>query len=126
MEEIQARRARVAARYRAELAGWAQSHGAQMPPLDAERRGNDHLFYLLLADEDARDRCLSGLRARGVRAAFHYVPLHTSPHGRRLGAAADLPVTDRVARTLVRLPLHPRLSDEDVDRVVGALKQAIP
>jgi len=43
-----------------------------------------------------------------------------------LGAAGDLPVTDRLACTLLRLPLHPRLSDEDVDRVVGALKQALP
>jgi dTDP-4-amino-4,6-dideoxygalactose transaminase len=58
-------------------------------------------------------------------AAFHYVPLHSSPHGRRLGAAGDLPVTDRVARTLLRLPLHPRLSEEDVDRVVDAVKHAL-
>ena len=66
------------------------------------------------------------LMRRGVMAAFHYVPLHSSPYGRRLGTTGELPVTDRVARTLVRLPLHPRLSGEDVDRVVAALKQALP
>jgi dTDP-4-amino-4,6-dideoxygalactose transaminase len=126
LEEIQARRARVASRYREELGAWAQAHGARLPPSDGERGGNDHLFYLLLPDEETRDRCLAGLRARGVMAAFHYVPLHSSPHGRRLGMTGELPVTDRVARTLVRLPLHPRLSEEDVDRVVGALKQALP
>jgi dTDP-4-amino-4,6-dideoxygalactose transaminase len=126
LDEIQARRARVASRYRAELGEWAQAHGARLPPTDAERRGSDHLFYLLLPDEETRDRGLSGLRSRGVMATFHYVPLHSSPHGRRLGATAELPVTDRVARTLLRLPLHPRLSEEDVDRVVGALKQALP
>jgi dTDP-4-amino-4,6-dideoxygalactose transaminase len=126
LEEIQARRARVASRYRAELAAWARSHGARLPASDPERPGNDHLFYLLLPDEETRERCLSGMRARGVMATFHYVPLHSSPYGRRLGAAGELPVTDRVARTLVRLPLHPRLTEEDVDRVVGALKQALP
>jgi dTDP-4-amino-4,6-dideoxygalactose transaminase len=126
LEEIQARRARVASRYREELGAWAQAHGARLPPIDGEREGNDHLFYLLLPDEETRDRCLAGLRARGVMAAFHYVPLHSSPHGRRLGMTGELPVTDRVARTLVRLPLHPRLSEEDVERVVGALKQALP
>jgi dTDP-4-amino-4,6-dideoxygalactose transaminase len=126
LEEIQARRARVAARYRDELREWAEAHRARLPAPDGERRGNDHLFYLLLPDEETRERCLSGLRARGVMATFHYVPLHSSPYGRRLGATGELPITDRVARTLVRLPLHPRLSEEDVDRVVGALKQALP
>jgi dTDP-4-amino-4,6-dideoxygalactose transaminase len=126
LPEIRARRARVASRYREELTAWAQAHHARLPPTDGERQGNDHLFYLLLPDEATRDRCLSGLRARGVMAAFHYVPLHSSPFGKRLGMAGELPVTDRVARTLLRLPLHPRLSEEDVDRVVGALKQALP
>jgi dTDP-4-amino-4,6-dideoxygalactose transaminase len=126
LDEIQSRRARVASRYRAELGPWAQAHGTRLPPVDEARRGNDHLFYLLLPDEETRDRCLTELRARGVMAAFHYVPLHSSPHGRRLGAAGDLPVTERVARTLLRLPLHPRLSEEDVERVVGAVKQALP
>jgi dTDP-4-amino-4,6-dideoxygalactose transaminase len=126
LPEIRARRARVASRYREELTAWAQAHQARLPPTDGERQGNDHLFYVLLPDEATRDRCLSGLRARGVMAAFHYVPLHSSPFGKRLGMAGELPVTDRVARTLLRLPLHPRLSEEDVDRVVGALKQALP
>jgi len=126
LDEIQARRARVASRYRAELGEWAEAHQVRLPPVDEARRGNDHLFYLLLPDEATRDRCLSELRARGVMAAFHYVPLHSSPHGRRLGTTGNLPVTERVARTLLRLPLHPRLSEEDVDRVVGALKQALP
>ena len=126
LEEIQVRRARVASRYREELGAWAQAHGARLPATDGDRQANDHLFYVLLPDEETRERCLSGLRARGVMAAFHYVPLHSSPYGRQLGAAGELPVTDRVARTLVRLPLHPRLSEEDVDRVVGAVKEALP
>ena len=126
LEEIQVRRARVASRYREELGAWAQAHGARLPATDGDRQANDHLFYVLLPDEETRERCLSGLRARGVMAAFHYVPLHSSPYGRRLGAAGELPVTDRVARTLVRLPLHPRLSEGDVDRVVGAVKEALP
>src|SRR6185503_2767084 len=96
LEEIQRRRARIVSRYRAELGDWAQAHGARLPPADPERGGNDHLFYLLLRDEETRDRCLSGLRSRGVMATFHYIPLHSSPHGRRLGATAELPVTDRV------------------------------
>jgi dTDP-4-amino-4,6-dideoxygalactose transaminase len=126
LDEIQAVRARVAARYHEELGPWAEAHGARLPFRCEHLRGADHLFQVLLPDEETRDRCLAGLRERGVMATFHYVPLHSSPYGRRLGAQPDLPVTERVARTLIRLPLHPRLSDEDVDRVVAAVKQVLP
>jgi dTDP-4-amino-4,6-dideoxygalactose transaminase len=57
-------------------------------------------------------------------ATFHYVPLHSSPHGRSLGPQPELPVTDRVASTLLRLPLHPRLGDDDVERVIAAVRRA--
>jgi dTDP-4-amino-4,6-dideoxygalactose transaminase len=52
------------------------------------------------------------------------VPLHSAPQGRRLGADYELPVTERVAATLLRLPLHARLADPDVDRVIDAVRRA--
>jgi dTDP-4-amino-4,6-dideoxygalactose transaminase len=58
-------------------------------------------------------------------ATFHYVPLHSSPFWQRYaGGSPSLPVTDRVAAALVRLPLHPRLTEEDLDRVVSAVEEA--
>jgi dTDP-4-amino-4,6-dideoxygalactose transaminase len=125
-DAIQARRAEVFGRYRDGLRDWAVAHGVRLPPEPAERGGNAHIFYLLLPDEAARDRCQASLRARGVRAAFHYVPLHSSPFGRTLpGVAGEFPVAERVARTLLRLPLHPRLSDEDVERVLDAVRESL-
>ena len=58
------------------------------------------------------------------RAEMGYYPLQTTPQGQRLGPQPALPVTDRVASTLLRLPLHPRLGDDDVDRVIDAVKRA--
>ena len=56
-------------------------------------------------------------------ATFHYVPLHSSPHGRALGAdRQDLPVTDRIAGTLLRLPLHPLLTEPEVGRVIEVVR----
>jgi dTDP-4-amino-4,6-dideoxygalactose transaminase len=127
MEEIQARRARVAAHYRAELAEWACARGVRLPPELPDRRDNAHLFYLLYPGERERDRALQLLKAEGVQAAFHYVPLHSAPYGRTLATpAASLPVTERVASTLLRLPLHPRLSESDVQRVVDAVRKTRP
>lgn len=124
LPEIQARRAAIVARYRAELAGWAGAGRVRLPAELPEREPNHHIFYLLYPDAAARDRALAALRARGVMATFHYVPLHSAPHGRSLGPQPELPVTDRVAGTLLRLPLHPRLQDDEVERVIETVRQA--
>jgi dTDP-4-amino-4,6-dideoxygalactose transaminase len=123
--EIQERRARIATRYREGLSDWAGERGVLLPPEDTERTPNHHIFYLLFPDERARDSAQAALRARGVMAAFHYVPLHASPFGRTLaGASGEFPVTERVAATLLRLPLHPLLSEAEVGRVVDAVRLA--
>ncbi|HET8647601.1 MAG TPA: dTDP-4-amino-4,6-dideoxygalactose transaminase, partial [Vicinamibacteria bacterium] len=122
-DEIQGRRRHVAARYADELADWSRSAGVRLPGVFDDRQANDHLFVLLMADVDARDRCLHHLRQAGVQATFHYVPLHSSPFGRGLQPVPPvLPVTERVAGTLLRLPLYPGLTDADVDRVVAAVR----
>jgi dTDP-4-amino-4,6-dideoxygalactose transaminase len=124
---IQERRAWAAARYRASLSDWARAQGVRLPLEWTDRRVNDHLFYVLMPDEPARDRLQSRLRALGVLATFHYVPLHSAPHGCRLGlSGTSLPVTERVAGSLLRLPLHARLSAQDVDRVVDAVRRSFP
>jgi dTDP-4-amino-4,6-dideoxygalactose transaminase len=125
-EEIQARRARIVARYRAGLAHWAARTGVRLPAQLPDRSSNDHIFHLLFPDAAGRDACLAALRSRGVMAAFHYVPLHSAPQGRRLGAAQDLPVTERVASCLLRLPLHPGLEHGEVERVIEAVQHAAP
>jgi dTDP-4-amino-4,6-dideoxygalactose transaminase len=123
LEEIQSRRAAVVARYREGLSGWAAERGVRLPPELPERGSNHHLFFLLYPDPRLRDAALVSLRAQGVMATFHYVPLHSAPHARRLGLDVELPVTERVAATLLRLPLHPRLTAGEVDRVVAAVRE---
>lgn len=124
--EIARRRALVAARYRSELAGWAQSHGVRLPPVLPDRTVNDHIFYMLLPDAAAQAACLGALRARGVGATFHYVPLHSAPFGQGLDqGGGPYPVTERIASTLVRLPLHPLLDESDVSRVVAAVGESL-
>jgi dTDP-4-amino-4,6-dideoxygalactose transaminase len=124
LDAIQARRAAITARYRSGLADWAATGGVRLPALLPDREPNHHIFYLLYPALQARDRALAGLRAGGVLATFHYVPLHSSPHGRSLGPQPELPITERIASTLLRLPLHPRLTDDDVERVIEAVRGA--
>jgi len=117
------RRAVVSRAYREGLADWASARGVRLPPELPDREVNHHIFYLLYPDGAGRDRALASLAAAGIQATFHYVPLHSAPHGRRLGGEVSLPVTERVGATLLRLPLHPRLRDEDVARVVEAVRR---
>jgi dTDP-4-amino-4,6-dideoxygalactose transaminase len=126
LPDIQARRAAVVSRYRAELADWSTRVGVRLPPELPDREPNHHVFYLLYPDETTRDKALDRLREAGVMASFHYVPLHSAPQGRALEAGTEYPVTDRVAATLLRLPLHPLLTDEDVSHVVESVREAGP
>jgi len=119
--DIQNRRMHVWSRYQRELGDVASARNWQLPAVPSHLTQPAHLFWLLVADLDERTRFLSHLDTSGVHAVFHYVPLHSSPMGCRFGEI-DLPVTSTAAERLVRLPLYPGLDDDDVDRVVAAVK----
>jgi dTDP-4-amino-4,6-dideoxygalactose transaminase len=121
--QIQELRAEVVRRYREGLADWAAERGVRLSPEMPERGANHHIFYLLYPEARLRDAALRSLREQGILATFHYVPLHSAPHARKLGVSTSMPVTDRVASTLLRLPLHPRLSPGEIDRIVGAVRE---
>ncbi|MBN2371604.1 MAG: dTDP-4-amino-4,6-dideoxygalactose transaminase, partial [Vicinamibacteria bacterium] len=113
LDEIHRRRSRASSLYRAGLDDWAKRGGVRLPSALDDRRGNDHVFFLLFPDERVRDRLQARLRSQGILTAFHYVPLHTSAFGRAfLLHDQALPVTERVASALLRLPLHPLLEDD--------------
>jgi dTDP-4-amino-4,6-dideoxygalactose transaminase len=122
LDEIQQRRAAIDARYREGLSDWAAAGGVRLCPRLPERGPNHHIFYLVYPEGRLRDAALATLHARGVGATFHYVPLHSSPFGRQFAPGLELPVTERIAAGLLRLPIHPRLSASDVDRVVEAVR----
>ena len=91
----------------------------QLPVVPEGCRPNWHLFAVLV-DPAQRAWTLQALRAEGVSAAFHYVPLHSAPYAQSSPGIADvdLPVTDRVAASLVRLPLSAAFSNAECEHVV--------
>ena len=66
------------------------------------------MYYLLVESLEVRTALLAFLKEHGVLAVFHYVPLHSSPAGRRYGRVPQgaLPVTDSLSEKLIRLPLY--------------------
>jgi dTDP-4-amino-4,6-dideoxygalactose transaminase len=118
------------------LAVWRQYHELleplelsgliRRPIVPADCQHNAHLYYLLFADGAERTAVLSLLRKAGIDAVFHYVPLHSSPAGRRYArAAGPLPVTERNADCLLRLPLWAEMTRSDVALVVEHVARAL-
>lgn len=116
-------RARVAARYRERLAGRV---GLQR--VDAGMDSAWGLFTIRMADEAQRSRAQAALKAAGIPSAVYYPkPLHHQPayraaHGEE---AAPLPVSEALAGQVMSLPMHPYLSDAQVDQVCAALLPAL-
>jgi dTDP-4-amino-4,6-dideoxygalactose transaminase len=102
------------------------SGALRRPVIPAECTHNAHLYYVLLAPELDRDAVLGALKAAGIHAVFHYVPLHSSPAGRKFCTApATLPVTDDLSSRLVRLPMWIGLSKEQQSYIGECLSQII-
>ncbi len=77
---------------------------------------NAHMYYIVLPSEEIRNNVIDQLKEAGILAVFHYIPLHTSPMGRKLGyKEGDLPVTEEYAKRLLRLPLYPDMSEQELE-----------
>jgi dTDP-4-amino-4,6-dideoxygalactose transaminase len=95
---------------------------AERPKAIPDTQHNGHMFYLLV-DPKARDRILSATKKLGIGAHFHYVPLHSSPAGKKYGrVSGKLEVTDRIAASLVRLPMWVNLSQEEQATVIETVR----
>ncbi|MCB1015177.1 MAG: dTDP-4-amino-4,6-dideoxygalactose transaminase [Acidimicrobiales bacterium] len=126
-DAIQESRRRTWCHYAEALAPWAASCGVILPTVPDDCGPAWHSFHLLLPDRAARDRCIGHLRDRGIGAPFHYLPLHLSDMGRRLGGhEGDCPVTEDFSARLLRLPLHHSLLDDEVDAVVAGVRAFRP
>lgn len=118
-----ARRSTIVARYR-------RAFGNE-PRILLMRQAPDvepvwHLFPVQILDADKRPAFYDALRRRDIGVQVHYVLVNDMPLYRRLGHAPEqTPVAAHASRRLVSLPLHPGLADEDVDRVVSAVREAL-
>ncbi|MCG6533933.1 MAG: DegT/DnrJ/EryC1/StrS family aminotransferase, partial [Syntrophales bacterium LBB04] len=118
------------------LAIWKRYHEA-LQPLEAEgvlRRPmipeccqhNAHMYYILLESLEKRNELIDRLREQGVNTVFHYVPLHSSPAGRRYGRVSGSMVnTVSISDRLLRLPLWVGLGELDIEQTASAIERAI-
>jgi dTDP-4-amino-4,6-dideoxygalactose transaminase len=111
-EELDAR-ARIAAAYDGRL-GNAVVTPARVPDSVSAWA----IYAIVLPDGAARDRMQAGLKADGVPSAIYYPrSLHRQPAYASAHDGAALPVSEDISTRIMALPLHPDLTDQDVDRI---------
>ncbi len=119
----------------ARLTSWDYYHGRlaslesagllRRPIIPANCQHNAHMYYVLLNPRIDRQMVLDSLKQNGVHAVFHYVPLHSSPAGKRYGRVhGAMDVTDQQSEQLIRLPLWVGLTTEQQDKIVDVLDKA--
>ncbi len=98
----------------------------QLPYVPDYARSNYHIFHMLCPAGDYRDRMLVQLRQEGIEASFHFVPLHSSPMGGKLGYEPnDLPISMDVSHRLIRLPLYPDLSEAEQNYIIDKVSACL-
>jgi len=123
LDRITEARRRVFEAYQRAFAPLTSSGDVIVPTIPPGCDPAYHIYYLRLATVAARNAAAAFLRARGIEASSHFVPLHLSGYAQReLGTrAGECPVTERAAETLLRLPLYPSLAAKDQRLVIDAV-----
>ena len=118
----------------ARLARWEQYYRL-LSPLVAEGRielpvipegcvHNAHMFYIKTRDLEERQALIQALREQGILAVFHYIPLHSSPAGKKFGRFhGEDRYTTRESERLLRLPMYYSLTEENVNDVVSVIEE---
>jgi len=123
-DQIQSKRRKIWETYYKELEGWAEENSVQMPFVPAHCEQTYHMFYVLFPSLEKRQAAIAHLKERGIQAVFHYLPLHLSPMGEKLGGKeGDCPITEEVSDRLLRLPFYTNMTDGEQQSVIEAVKE---
>lgn len=122
LDEIQQKRKTIYETYYEGLKYLQDKGRLRLPVIPEYCTSNYHMFYIILNTENERNRIMDKLKEKNIRSVFHYIPLHSSPMGERLGyKAGDLPKTEDMSSRLLRLPMFVELEDTEVRYIVDQL-----
>ncbi len=119
---IQEHRQRVWNQYAAELRDWADTHQVRLPNVPVHCQNPYHMFYLVMPSAQDRTNLIAHLKAQGIYAVFHYLPLHLSRMGRIVSARpSHCPITEDISQRLIRLPFYNSLAKPEQQRIIEAI-----
>jgi len=125
-EELLARRRVIAERYDEAFA----AHDVLRTPF--REPGDIHAWHLYMlrvrpGGSLARQALIDGLATRGIGTSVHFIPIHQlTYYAERYGfVPGDFPIANRAFESLVSLPIYPKMSDSDVERVIAAVDETL-
>jgi dTDP-4-amino-4,6-dideoxygalactose transaminase len=122
-DKITKKRHEIWGRYQQLLLPLEDAGILRLPVIPDDCAHNGHMFYILLESQTVRAALIAHLKALGIMAVFHYIPLHSSPMGKSFHSEVKpLPVTENMSERLLRLPCYYELTDSDILRVVAGIK----
>jgi dTDP-4-amino-4,6-dideoxygalactose transaminase len=125
-ETITSMRLNIWQRYHNALALLEAGGVLRRPNAPKDCQHDAHMYYVLLSPGADRQKILNGLKHEGIGAVFHYVPLHSSPAGKKFGRAhGNLAITDSVSERLIRLPLWIGLTAPQQESIVEILARTL-
>lgn len=96
----------------------------EVPFIPKECQHNAHMYYIKVKDLEERTKLIHYLAEAGIKAVFHYVPLHSSQAGRMYGRFHGEDVyTTKESERLLRLPLYYHIGEENVAYIIGKVKE---
>jgi len=119
LDKLNARRREIAKYYLNELAG---TNGLDFLRITEGSEHNWHLFGILVPPEH-KYWIMDALRNEGIMSNVHYTPLHRNKYYQHLGTDADFPGSMVFFNRLLRLPIYPSLTDDEMKKVVEAVKK---
>lgn len=98
----------------------------QRPIIPSECSHNAHMYYILFSSLELRSHVINALKKRDIYAVFHYVPLHSSPAGKKYGRThGDMIHTNIASEHLLRMPMWIGDSDDFFPEVVETILGSI-
>jgi len=126
LDDIQHKRKKIFDLYYEGLSELAEEGLLRLPTIPSYSDSNYHMFYIILKNETLRNKLLKRLKQLNINAVFHYIPLHLSPMGLKLGYnKGDFPLTEDLSSRLVRLPMYYELSDSEIDYIIKKIKEIL-
>lgn len=118
-KKIQSERHRIWGLYQSHLKGWCDEHEIIQPVTDTKCEHAAHIYALRFNNARTASSFTSYMEAANIQALPHYKPLHMSPASKSPAyCPEECRNSKRLSETLVRLPLHPYLTGDDVDRII--------
>jgi dTDP-4-amino-4,6-dideoxygalactose transaminase len=126
VNNIVSKRGLVTSAYKNLFAPYVEQSLLNIPIIPDGAIINNHAFFVIFDNSRNQELFLSSLREKNIFAYIGYMPLHSSPMGKKFGYKdSDLPITEDIASRLVRLPLYNALEGKYLDYCINGMKDVL-